>query len=301
MLHIRVLSLEDDDDDADLLAFALSQISGRSYDITRARSFSEFESLVTSTATDIVISDLHLADRQGLETVHGLLHAAGNVPILLLTGNDDQHIGLKAVEAGVQDFIPKSERLTQLLPRAIDFAIQRGRLASIANQRALTDPLTGLGNRAAFEQRLDAALGRYQRYGVGFALAFIDLDGFKGINDTLGHAAGDEVLRVVSDRARSVSRASDFVCRLGGDEFVVLLDGIATQDASIRAASHFAQYIETPIALACCVGQRVSVGASLGVALCPDDGTTDAVLTTAADRRMYANKASRKSPQRTGT
>ena len=102
----------------------------------------------------------------------------------------------------------------------------------------------GLANRAAFTRELETAAAQVGRHGGGFALAFIDLDGFKAINDTCGHAAGDEVLVTVAARIRAASRASDQLCRLGGDEFVILLDGIAAEDQAMHAAARYAAAIE---------------------------------------------------------
>jgi diguanylate cyclase (GGDEF)-like protein len=182
--------------------------------------------------------------------------------------------------------------MSPILKRSIDFAIQRKGIVRAAEKRAATDALTGLANRAAFTRELETATAQADRHGGGFALAFIDLDGFKAINDTRGHAAGDEVLVAVAARIRAAARASDQPCRLGGDEFVILLDGIAAEDQAMHAAARYATAIEQPITLA--DGATVQVGASLGLACCPADGRSASALMLAADARMYASKAERK-------
>jgi diguanylate cyclase (GGDEF)-like protein len=289
---IKILSVEDDDDDADLLAFALEQTADRDYVVRRARSLSEMHRVLASFRPDIVLLDLHLPDSQGLDTVRRTALAIHDAPILVLTGRADDGIGLGAVEAGAQDFLPKPEMMSPILKRAIDFAIQRKAVVLAAERRAMTDALTGLANRAAFTYVLETAAAQAGRHGGGFALAFIDLDGFKSINDTRGHAAGDEVLVAVAARIRAAARASDQLCRLGGDEFVILLDGIAAEDQAANAAARYAAAIEAPITLA--DGSMVRVGASLGLARCPADGKTASELMQAADARMYASKAERK-------
>jgi len=289
---IKVLSVEDDDDDADLLAFALEQTADREYVVRRARSLSEMHRVLGSFRPDIVLLDLHLPDSQGLDTVRQAALAIHDAPILVLTGRDDGETGLGAVEAGAQDFLPKPEIMSPILKRSIDFAIQRKAAQLAAERRAATDALTGLANRAAFIRVLETATAQAGRHGGGFALAFIDLDGFKSINDTRGHAAGDEVLVAVAARIRAVARASDQLCRLGGDEFVILLDGIAAEEQAAHAAARYAAAIEEPIALA--DGGMVRVGVSLGLARCPIDGRTASELVQAADARMYASKAERK-------
>ncbi len=293
---IKILSVEDDDDDADLLAFALEQAADRTYDLKRARSLKAMHDVLAGFRPDIVLLDLNLPDSGGLDTVRQAVLASHDAPILVLTGRSDDETGRGAVEAGAQDFLPKTEMMTPVLKRAIDFAIQRKAIVRAAELRAATDTLTGLSNRAAFTRALDAAAAQATRHASGFALAFIDLDGFKAINDTFGHAAGDEVLVEVARRAKAMARSSDHLCRLGGDEFVVLLDSVAMPEFAHAAASRYAAAIEAPITLG--GGAVVSVGASLGLALCPADGMTPAQLVQAADRRMYAVKAERKRGQR---
>jgi diguanylate cyclase (GGDEF)-like protein len=296
---IKILSVEDDDDDADLLAFALEQTQDRTYDLKRARSLKDMHDALALFRPDIVLLDLNLPDSGGLDTVRQAVLASRDAPILVLTGRSDDETGRGAVEAGAQDFLPKAEMMTPVLKRSIDFAIQRKAIVRAAELRAATDALTGLFNRAAFTRVLDAATAQATRHASGFALAFLDLDGFKAINDTFGHAAGDEVLIEVARRARGVARGSDHLCRLGGDEFVMLLDSIAVLDLARAAASRYAKAIEAPITLA--DGGTVRVGVSVGLALCPADGMTPAELVQAADRRMYDAKAERKRAKRTAS
>ncbi|HEY2836811.1 MAG TPA: GGDEF domain-containing response regulator [Rhizomicrobium sp.] len=292
---IKILSVEDDDDDAELLAFALAGAADREYQIQRARTLSEMHEVLAFFRPDVVLLDMHLPDSHGLDTVRQALIASHDAPVLVLTGKTDAEIGLKAVEAGAQDFLPKPEIMTPVLKRAIDFAIQRKGVVRATELRAATDALTGLSNRAHFIRTLDTATAHADRHCHGFALAFIDLDGFKGINDGLGHAAGDEVLITVALRMKSVARSNDHLCRLGGDEFVILLDGIVAEDQGQTAAVRYAAAIEAPITLKS--GEVVQVGASLGLALCPADGRTPSALVEAADRRMYQAKAARKQKQ----
>jgi len=293
---IKILSVEDDDDDADLLAFALEQTPDRAYELRRARSLAQMHGILSSFRPDIVLLDLNLPDSRGLDTVRSAVLASHDAPILVLTGSMDDEAGTGAVEAGAQDFLPKPEMMTPILKRSIDFAIQRKAIIRAAELRAATDALTGLSNRAAFSRTLDQATAHADRHAAGFALAFIDLDGFKAINDTYGHAAGDEVLVAVAERARSVARSSDHICRLGGDEFVILFDSVAAEEHAWRAAARYAAAIEEPIRLNC--GIEVRVGVSLGLALCPADGKTASELVQAADQRMYASKMERKRSRR---
>ena len=153
---------------------------------------------------------------------------------------------------------------------------------------ALHDALTGLPNRLLLADRLKQAIGGAERSGQVFALAYLDLNGFKQINDTHGHDAGDEVLKAVAARLHAGLRASDTVARLGGDEFVVLL---ASQPAPADAEPVLSRLLDglaQPITLGS--GAVVSVGSSLGLAHFPGDGRTAEALMRHADEAMFANK-----------
>ena len=149
------------------------------------------------------------------------------------------------------------------------------------------DPLTGLPNRLLLGDELERSMSRARRHDQPLALLFIDLDGFKAVNDRLGHQAGDEVLRAVGARLRQAVRAEDAVARLGGDEFIVVLEEIAGTAAAHEAARKLRQAIGQPVPMG---GQMISVSASIGVALYPDDGHDAEALIHAADGAMYRGK-----------
>jgi diguanylate cyclase (GGDEF)-like protein len=146
---------------------------------------------------------------------------------------------------------------------------------------SLHDPLTGLYNRRGFDEHLAAAISRSVRYGWGFALVLLDLDGFKAINDRLGHQGGDAVLKTVGERLRQGMRGGDIAARVGGDEFALLIhiDGPVSIDAILdRLHGH-----EFPGA-----GE---VGWTAGVAMCPEEASTVDEVYRVADQRLYESKA----------
>lgn len=157
------------------------------------------------------------------------------------------------------------------------------------HQLAYHDPLTGLMNRALFDEKLADALHRGQRRGEGFALLFIDLDRFKLVNDTAGHEAGDLLLQEVAARIRGRIRTSDLACRRSGDEFTVLMEPCAEEAMAIQLAEDLIQRLSEPCRLPS--GASVAVGASIGIAFYPRDGVTAAELMAHADAAMYAAKA----------
>lgn len=149
------------------------------------------------------------------------------------------------------------------------------------------DPLTRLPNRTLLADRLAQAMARVQPEQRGLAVCFIDLDGFKAVNDTHGHEAGDELLVIVARRLEAHVRTDDTVARQGGDEFVVLLNGLSSLAECERAAGRLLQAVREPIVVH---GQTVQVGASIGIALHPQDGSNAETLLRYADQAMYQAK-----------
>jgi len=156
------------------------------------------------------------------------------------------------------------------------------------NWLAHHDVLTGLPNRALLEERLDHDLQRARRLGHGLALMVIDLDGFKTINDSLGHAAGDRMLQEVARRLKGSIRDADTAARLGGDEFVVIMTDLVQPDDAGLLAAKLLRLLAEPVDVG---GRGVTVSASIGVALFPQDGHERGALMMAADSAMYAAKS----------
>jgi len=154
-------------------------------------------------------------------------------------------------------------------------------------QRAHYDALTGLPNRLLLYERLASVLAQARACGGTVALAFIDLDGFKSVNDTLGHAAGDSVLVTMGQRLRNALRDADMLARLGGDEFVAVLPSVRDEADLAALVDRMAAAARAPVAL---YGRIVCLSASIGVALFPRDGGTPEALIGHADAQMYAAK-----------
>jgi diguanylate cyclase (GGDEF)-like protein len=156
-------------------------------------------------------------------------------------------------------------------------------------QIALHDPLTGLANRLLFERRLQQEVRTAMERNSAFAVYMIDLDRFKQINDTLGHGAGDQVLREVAARLTSAVRTGDTVARLGGDEFAILQTGLKDRAGAIPTAERIVESVSRFYAIA---GQTVRIGASVGVSICPSDTVEEEELLECADLALYEVKRS---------
>ncbi len=154
---------------------------------------------------------------------------------------------------------------------------------------ALHDPLTNLANRTALEQHIEEAMRRSQRRKEYLAVMLVDLDGFKQINDQLGHETGDAVLQCVAERMLKTARDSDFVARLGGDEFVLVAEGMLDRNQAAALAERFLDELSMPIELE---GQSVAVGASIGITLTRSADPDMPSLLRQADAAMYKRKRS---------
>lgn len=165
------------------------------------------------------------------------------------------------------------------------------RSEQILQYQALHDSLTGLTNRVLFNDRLMHTIHHAQRNRLMFALLFLDLDGFKQVNDTLGHLAGDELLKAVSDRMKICIRKTDTLARLGGDEFTVLLSEIKQREDATLVAGKLLQSLQPLFEYN---GKPISITVSIGIAIFPVDSIDAESLLNAADTAMYAAKLSGK-------
>ncbi|MBR0992759.1 EAL domain-containing protein [Bradyrhizobium japonicum] len=183
--------------------------------------------------------------------------------------------------------------LTLSLSTYLMLASRNSRRLSLANRRVLelaqTDILTGLPNRAFFLARLDELNGRLEDGGPTFSILMLDLDRFKNVNDSLGHSAGDALLRQVGQRLKSAVRAGDVLARLGGDEFAVIQERCQDQrTCSTELAARIAKLLTEPFLLP---GHRVEIGTSIGIAIAPDHGRDQEQLLKKADLALYRSKS----------
>ncbi len=183
---------------------------------------------------DVVLLDLNLSDSSDLETVSKVHEAAPEVPIIVLTANNSDSMGLQAVQMGAQDFLTKGDFNFRTLDRAIMYSIERHRLQRTIRQLAVLDELTGLYNRRGFNTLHADILQRVRHGSARGFLCFFDLDRFKQINDELGHAVGDEAIKEFASTLRTTFRKDSLLVRLGGDEFVAM--GVEHQQGEAEAA-----------------------------------------------------------------
>ncbi len=193
-----------------------------------------------------------------------------------------------AVAAGVNFLGEELEASYSEVERKVaDRTAELGVITHELTRRALHDELTGLANRTLFWDRLAHRMSLSDRRRSGFAVIFVDLDKFKVVNDTLGHAVGDQLLVDVATRIRSVLRVGDSAARMGGDEFLVLLDEVATRDAAIAVANRLSEVLGEPYEIG---SAWRAVTSSLGRAMGPGTFMNADAVVAAADAAMYESK-----------
>jgi diguanylate cyclase (GGDEF)-like protein len=258
-----------------------------SFKITHVSTMREAVIHIAKGEVDIVLLDLDLPDAFGLESVRRAHTAAPKIPLIVLTNLDNEELPFEALKAGAQDYLIKGQIENRALPRALRHAIQSHRLQVETEHIAHHDAVTNLPNRLVLEDRLAQAISLSRRHLAATAVLFLDLDRFKYINDSLGHAIGDRLLQSVSQRLLASVRESDTVTRLGGDEFVILLAEMAhPQDAAISAKKILLS-LATPHFIG---GHELHIDGSIGISVYPADGEDAESLIKNADAAMYHAK-----------
>ncbi|MGE3143352.1 MAG: putative bifunctional diguanylate cyclase/phosphodiesterase, partial [Hyphomonadaceae bacterium] len=322
----RILLVDDQAQNRDMLGRRLER---RGYAVIQRKDALTIEEDIVNERVDLVLLDWMMPHRTGQEALVGLRAAFDleHLPIIVVTALDDGDVVAAALGAGANDYVTKPIDLRVLLAR---IKVQLDRRAAVlalddyrndlertvhertrdlmaananlsaeiherqaaeahAQSLARHDVLTGLANRRHFLEELERRISL--SYGEDmFALMFIDLDRFKPINDVHGHLIGDQLLQTVAARLRHSIREDSFAARIGGDEFALLVEGEGGRAAIESAARRLSREIAEPIFLN---GLKLDVGASIGIALYPNDGVTGAELLQNGDAAMLRAKVVR--------
>jgi len=408
---IHVLAIEDNPDDAELIMIMLRKVRSPAFSCVHAHRLSEGLGFLKEGAFDVVLVDLKLPDGEGIEVIEAVRKQSPEIPLIVLTGHDDEELAIRLLHLDVQDYLIKGQIESNLLVRSIRYAIERKRavmalqrseirfrrlsesgimgigyfdtdgriteandaflsmigrsredlstssvrwdhlvppkwmpylikvaeefkstgritpyeteyigpggsrrwalfgaarldgqpagiafIADITERKRLEekirhmanhDPLTGLPNRRLFCEllRFELAEARRNRRKVG--LLYLDLDRFKEINDTLGHEAGDQLLRTVADRLKNAIRDSDAVARIGGDEFNIFLGGLEQREDIEGIARKILSSLREKCVVA---GRELLITISIGISVYPDDSEDIDALFRYADSALYHAK-----------
>ena len=294
--HKRILLVEDNPGDARLMVEILADAGADQDELEHVDRISAAIKRLSEQKFDIVLLDLSLPDGSGLETVARICTADPQMPVIVLTGLEDDNLALAAVQAGAQDYLVKGQVDGPGITRSIRYAIQRKGLEERLQYQATHDPLTGLPNRRLFQDRMAHAVERARRNLMGsdmkweMAVVLLDLDDFKSVNDTLGHAQGDLLLQAVAERLQKTIRKADTLARMGGDEFTLILENLT----GAEDVKHLAKKIKAAFADPFQIGdQLLEITASIGICLYPFDGGQAESLLKYADIAMYIAKRNR--------
>lgn len=289
--QLKLLLVEDSEADAALALRALER-GGVRCESVRVDTEASFRRELEHFKPQIILSDFSMPRFDGLAALGLARTLAADVPFIFVSGTIGEENAIRALHDGATDYVLKNNLLR--LPSAVERALREtsARIARrVAEERlarlAQFDELTGLPNRNLFKDRLGRALAQATRYGWRVGVMFIDLDGFKAVNDGYGHSAGDNLLAHVAKALSRAVRAGDTVGRIGGDEFGVILSVLyGARDAAIVArklTSALAQALETD-------GGRLTARASIGIAIFPEDAGDEPSLLKVADLAMYQAK-----------
>jgi diguanylate cyclase (GGDEF)-like protein len=290
---LRVLLVEDDPDHV-LLARQTLEHSGH---VVGAVSQGKAAiAALGNDAYDVVALDYQLPDITGLEALDLIKGRGGAPPVVMVTASGSEQVAVEALKRGAADYVVKTPGYERELARALELAYEQARadaaeaaLRAELQQRAVTDYLTGLLNRGEMERLLKRELQRAARHQRALSFALMDVDGFKAINDTRGHPAGDEVLRHLAGVLRRAVRSSDSTARWGGDEFAVLLP-----EADLPAARAFSgrlQKLVSHLRMVAGDDDLPPVTVSAGVVSVHAGRPGLNMLLRCADRALYAAKA----------
>ncbi|HTO52754.1 MAG TPA: EAL domain-containing protein [Myxococcota bacterium] len=294
--QFRVLLIAERDSDADLVRAILEGLAEPRFRLTHARTLSEGLETLERNEADVLLMDIGSGTPRELAAASQARVRAPLVPVIAVVEADDEALALRVVEAGARGYLVKSAIGPGALVWSLHHAIRNQRMfleLNIARERARQlatyDQLTGFANRALFQDRLEQAVASARRNRQKLAVLFLDLDEFKHINDSLGHLAGDALLRLAAQRIGTCLRKSDTGARLGGDEFAILLTNLAEERDAELVAQKLLSLLREPLPLK---GREHRVSASIGIACFPNDATSPEELLKKADSAMYRAKSS---------
>jgi diguanylate cyclase (GGDEF)-like protein len=295
ILNAKILVVDDSADNVELMLEILREAGYT--DVSSTMLPEQVCPLHRQQCYDLILLDLQMPGLNGFQVMKGLkeIEQGGYLPVLALTAQPSFKIA--ALEAGARDFISKPFDLLEVHKRIhnmLEVRLLYKELAQYSRQQqelALHDPLTGLPNRRLLEDRIATVLQHATRQQTKAAVMYLDLDGFKVINDTHGHACGDEILKQVAHRLVGCSRKEDTVARVGGDEFVIVMGNIAHVGDTHEPASKLIEAVSQSYQVD---GLTLQLSTSIGVALFPDDASEVAAVIAAADGALYQAKRSGK-------
>jgi diguanylate cyclase (GGDEF)-like protein len=283
-----VLLVDDDRQEYLLIGYLLAEAHHEDYRLVWCKNLEDALNHIERKTCDVVLLDYHWGGSSiGRDFLNKAKAKNSHIPIIVMTDEVEADVDERAIREGASDYLTKSRINSQLLERAIRYAIERKQIEDRLDHLAHYDHLTDLPNRMLFLDRLRHSISIAQREKNQFTLMFIDMDDFKGVNDSYGHEVGDKLLKQFSSRLSRAVRRSDTVARIGGDEFTVLLHNIGSSPKIMMLAQKIINETNEPYLIN---GHEFMVGCSIGIAVYPEAGDDEETLQRNADLAMYQAK-----------
>jgi two-component system, cell cycle response regulator len=239
---LRVQLIDDDQGDYELLKEYLSEPEG-AFELEWSSSLKAGMALLEKRRPDVLLLDLHLPDSHGLDTFFKVENEAAELPVVIVTGMDDEAGALEAVRRGAQDYLVKGRITAKTFPTTLRYAVERHRAVSKKGRVALMDQLTGLYNRDGFQVFAEQHLKAARRDNHAFYVFFAVLDGLAAINDKFGKTEGNQALLTTAAVLRESFRTSDVIARMGPDQFAIIAPD--NSDYSPKAVTNRLQNSQT--------------------------------------------------------
>jgi two-component system cell cycle response regulator len=289
--HIKLILVEDNSGDARLIREMLRDAGPEIFECEWVNNLSSVLKRLSETKFDALLLDLGLPDSDGIGTLEKLLFQAPEVPIIVLTGLADEVTGVEAVQKGAQDYLVKGSVSSDLLLRAVRYAIERKKLMLELRNLSLLDDLTGLYNRRGFFTLAEQQIRSAERENNGLFFIVADLDRLKEINDTYGHEEGDLAIKDAANILKETFRDADVIGRIGGDEFAIV-----ASEKNPASVKNITGRIENKIdSLGQKTKRRYKLSISIGLAhSSPQTSCSIDKMLAEADKLMYREKKRKK-------
>lgn len=285
---MKVLLIDDDRLQHRLMQGFFLNFRNRAFEYEGAETYETGLAKLLRGHYEACLLDYQLGPRDGLSLIREAVAAGCHTPIIFLTAESGGDVDVQAMEAGALDYLVKGEISPQSLERSLRYALKLAETMEALRQLATRDELTGLLNRREFERVLEDEEERARRFDRALGLVFLDIDFFKRVNDTHGHAVGDEVLRAVGQRLAENMRSVDRVARFGGEEFVALFPETDRDNVKAMAERLINAINAVPVSLA--DGSTLPVTISAGAASLRGMKVNARTLLADADRALYEAK-----------
>jgi len=295
---VRILHLEDHELDQELVRVLLEN-AYIACEIVAVSTGEDFVRHLSLGNWDMILADFSLPTYDGMQALEIAVRTCPTTPFIFVTGTMGEEIAVESLKSGATDYVLKQhlKRLVGCVRRALNERAERLRRhqaeadLKVSEEHllflAFHDPLTDLPNRALLQDRLIRALSNATRRSEKVAILFIDLDQFKNVNDTLGHSAGDQILKQVAERLERSTRSGDTVARLGGDEFVLVVNGVKDANDAAVAANRVKQEMAAEFKVN---GTSLTATCSIGISMFPEDGSDNETLLKNADSALFDAK-----------